>query len=68
LVLPLLTATAPGAAGDALRWRLSTMNLAKERAKTLRLGGATFPWRTIRGQEGSAYWPAGTAAVHVNAA
>jgi alpha,alpha-trehalose phosphorylase len=66
-VLPLLTATAPEAAGDALRWRLSTMVLAKERAKTLRLGGATFPWRTIRGQECSGYWPAGTAAVHINA-
>jgi alpha,alpha-trehalose phosphorylase len=67
-VLPLLTATAPDAAGDALRWRLSTLDLAKERASTLRLAGAAFPWRTIRGQECSAYWPAGTAAVHVNAA
>ena len=26
-----------------------------------------FPWRTIRGQECSAYWPAGTAAWHINA-
>jgi alpha,alpha-trehalose phosphorylase len=30
--------------------------------------GAAFPWRTIRGQECSGYWPAGTAAFHVNAA
>ncbi|MDT4925681.1 MAG: alpha,alpha-trehalose phosphorylase [Pseudonocardiales bacterium] len=66
-VLPLLTATAPTAAADALRWRVSTMDLAKERARTLRLQGAAFPWRTIRGQECSAYWPAGTAALHVNA-
>ncbi|MGH3261861.1 MAG: glycosyl hydrolase family 65 protein, partial [Trebonia sp.] len=29
--------------------------------------GAAFPWRTIRGQECSAYWPAGSAAKHVNA-
>ena len=29
--------------------------------------GASFPWRTIRGQECSAYWPAGTAAWHINA-
>ena len=29
--------------------------------------GATFPWRTIRGQECSGYWPAGTAGFHVNA-
>jgi alpha,alpha-trehalose phosphorylase len=27
----------------------------------------TFPWRTIRGQECSGYWPAGTAAFHINA-
>jgi alpha,alpha-trehalose phosphorylase len=66
-VLPLLTATAAGTAADALRWRWSTLDLARERAETLRLSGATFPWRTIRGQECSAYWPAGTAAMHVNA-
>ena len=29
--------------------------------------GATFPWRTIAGEECSAYWPAGTAAFHVSA-
>jgi alpha,alpha-trehalose phosphorylase len=66
-VLPLLTATCPGAAADALWWRHATLGLARERATTLRLRGAAFPWRTIRGQECSAYWPAGTAAFHVNA-
>jgi alpha,alpha-trehalose phosphorylase len=66
-VLPLLSATAPRAAADALRWRLSTIDLARQRAAQLRLAGATFPWRTIRGQECSGYWPAGTAAMHVNA-
>ncbi len=66
-VLPVLTATVPAAAGDALRWRYSTLELAKERARTLGLAGAAFPWRTIAGQECSAYWPAGTAAFHVNA-
>jgi alpha,alpha-trehalose phosphorylase len=66
-VLPLLSATAPKAAADALRWRHSTMDLATQRAATLRLRGAAFPWRTIRGQECSAYWPAGTAAMHLNA-
>src|SRR3712207_7029189 len=29
--------------------------------------GACFAWRTISGREVSAYWPASTAAVHVNA-
>ncbi len=66
-VLPVLTATAPKAAADALRWRLSTVDLARERAQTLRLRGAAFAWRTIRGQECSGYWPAGTAAMHINA-
>ena len=37
------------------------------RAGELDLAGAAFPWRTIRGEECSAYWPAGTAAFHVNA-
>jgi trehalose/maltose hydrolase-like predicted phosphorylase len=66
-VLPVLTYTAPRAAADALRWRASTLDLAKERAGVLGLDGAAFPWRTIRGQECSAYWPAGTAAWHINA-
>ena len=66
-VLPVLTYTAPHAAADALRWRASTLDLAKERAAELGLNGAAFPWRTIRGQECSGYWPAGTAAFHINA-
>jgi alpha,alpha-trehalose phosphorylase len=66
-VLPVLSYTAPDAAADALRWRHSTLPLAHERAFQLGLEGAAFPWRTIRGQECSAYWPAGTAAFHVAA-
>jgi trehalose/maltose hydrolase-like predicted phosphorylase len=66
-VLPVLTYTQPEAAADALRWRHSTLDLARERAALLGLRGATFPWRTIRGQECSGYWPAGTAAFHINA-
>ena len=52
---------------DALRWRHSTLDLARERARQLGLRGAAFPWRTIRGEECSGYWPAGTAAFHINA-
>jgi alpha,alpha-trehalose phosphorylase len=66
-VLPVLTYTAPHAAADALRWRAQTLPLARERAQTLGLKGAAFPWRTIRGQECSSYWPAGTGAFHINA-
>ena len=40
---------------------------AKARARDLGLAGAAFPWRTIHGEECSGYWPAGTAAFHVNA-
>ena len=66
-VLPLLTYTSPDAVAEALRWRHSTLPAARERAAQLGLQGAAFPWRTIEGSEGSAYWPAGTAAFHVNA-
>ena len=66
-VLPLLTYSAPHAAASALYWRHSTLPLARERARTLNLEGAAFPWRTIAGEECSAYWPAGTAAFHVGA-
>lgn len=66
-VLPVLTYTAPAAARDALRWRHATLDLARERARVLGHPGAAFPWRTIRGEETSGYWPAGTAAFHINA-
>ncbi|WP_329361471.1 family 65 glycosyl hydrolase [Streptomyces sp. NBC_00669] len=66
-VLPLLTFTAPQAASEVLRWRHNTLPAARERAAQLGLAGATFPWRTINGDEASSYWPAGTAAFHVNA-
>lgn len=66
-VLPLLTYTAPATVAQALRWRHHTLPTARERAAQLGLAGAAFPWRTIEGSEGSAYWPAGTAAFHVNA-
>ncbi len=66
-VLPVLVLTVPDAAADALRWRHSILDRAKERASQLGLRGAAFPWRTINGAECSGYWPAGTAAFHVNA-
>ena len=65
--LQVLSFVAPDAAADALRWRQSILPQAFERAETLGLGGAAFPWRTIRGHECSGYWPAGTAAFHINA-
>ncbi len=67
-VLPVLTFTAPNTVRHALEWRHSTLDSARERARQLGLRGAALPWRTIHGEECSGYWPAGTAAFHVNAA
>ncbi|MFH8447063.1 glycoside hydrolase family 65 protein [Streptomyces sp. NPDC018026] len=66
-VLPLLTYSEPSAVRAALEWRRSTLPAARARAAQLGLRGAAFPWRTIDGAECSAYWPAGSAAFHVNA-
>jgi alpha,alpha-trehalose phosphorylase len=66
-ILPVLTYTAPEAVAHALRWRHSTLPLARARATQLGLAGAVFPWRTIAGAECSGYWPAGTAAFHIGA-
>jgi len=66
-LLRVLSYSVPEAARDALLWRHSILPLAKARADELRLRGAAFPWRTVRGEECSGYWPAGTAAFHLNA-
>ncbi len=66
-VLPVLNYVAPDTVAHALRWRHSTLPMATERARQLGLRGAAFPWRTIHGEECSSYWPAGTAAFHINA-
>jgi alpha,alpha-trehalose phosphorylase len=41
---------------------------ARERAVDLNQRGALYPWRTINGDEASAYYAAGTAQYHINAA
>ena len=66
-VLQVLTYTAPDTVADALRWRQTILGAARQRARDLRLEGAAFPWRTIHGEECSGYWPASTAAFHINA-
>jgi alpha,alpha-trehalose phosphorylase len=57
----------PSAVSDALRWRHATIGMAADRAQELGLQGVAFPWRTIAGRESSGYWPASTAAFHINA-
>ena len=66
-VLPVLTYAAPQTVADVLAWRHSILEGARNRARDLGLTGAAFPWRTIHGEETSSYWPASTAAFHINA-
>ena len=66
-VLPFLTYTTPRAARNALRFRYTLLDAARNRAKQLAQQGALFPWRTINGEEASAYYAAGTAQYHIDA-
>ncbi len=66
-VLPFLAYTQPRIARNLLRFRQSMLPIARARARELDLRGALFPWRTIRGDEASAYHLAGTAQFHLNA-
>ncbi len=66
-VLPFLTYTLSGAARNLLRFRHTMLGNARERATVLSQRGALFPWRTINGEEASAYYEAGTAQYHINA-
>ena len=66
-VIPMLTYTHPRIAENALRFRVNTLPQARRRAEELSERGALFPWRTITGEEASAYYAAGTAQYHINA-
>jgi alpha,alpha-trehalose phosphorylase len=66
-VMPFLTYTYPQAARHALRFRYSLLDAARRRATQLAQKGALFPWRTINGEEASAYYAAGTAQYHIDA-
>jgi alpha,alpha-trehalose phosphorylase len=67
-VLPFLAYTRPAAAAGLLRHRYAMLDAAREKAEMLSERGALFPWRTINGHEASAYFIAGTAQYHINAA
>ena len=66
-LMPLLIYTSPRTAKNLLMFRYNMLDLARERAKMMRKKGAMFPWRTINGEEASAYYAAGTAQYHINA-
>ena len=66
-VLPFLAYTTPRWARNALRARALMLPASRKRAAQLNEAGALFPWRTINGEEASAYYAAGTAQYHINA-
>jgi alpha,alpha-trehalose phosphorylase len=66
-LLPFLTYTSPRIARNLLTFRYKMLPQARARAKELGQRGAMFPWRTISGEEASAYYAAGTAQYHINA-
>jgi alpha,alpha-trehalose phosphorylase len=65
--MPFLIYTAPRIAKNLLFFRYNMLDQARARARQLGHRGATFPWRTISGEETSAYYAAGTAQYHINA-
>jgi len=65
--LPFFDYEAPAIARSLVRYRIGILEKARERARELSLPGALFPWRTINGEETSAYYPAGTAQFHIDA-
>jgi alpha,alpha-trehalose phosphorylase len=65
--LPFFTYTTPQCARSALRFRYRLLGAARLRAEQMTQRGALFPWRTINGEEASAYYAAGTAQYHIDA-
>ncbi|MCE5256025.1 MAG: beta-phosphoglucomutase [Spirochaetaceae bacterium] len=65
--LPFFTYEEPKLARSLIDYRISKLDKARGRAAELSLPGALFPWRTIDGEEASAYYPAGTAQYHIDA-
>lgn len=66
-ILPFFIYTQPEIAKALLQYRCQILPQAKERAAIMSQKGALFAWRTINGEEASAYYPAGTAQIHINA-
>ena len=66
-VLPFLIHSNPEWAKSLLRMRCAMLPAARRRAGEVGHRGALFPWRTIDGQEASAWYAAGTAQYHINA-
>jgi alpha,alpha-trehalose phosphorylase len=66
-VLPFLIHTSPHIARSLLMHRVRMLPAARRRAREVGCAGALFPWRTINGEEASAFYAAGTAQYHIDA-
>lgn len=67
-ILPFFTLCYPELAKGLLKYRFTILDKARLRAKELgHKKGAAYPWRTIIGDECSAYFPGGSAQYHINA-
>ncbi len=67
-IFPFFLYSDPAIARQLLAFRFSCLAAARARAREMsHQRGALFPWRTIAGEECSAYFPAGTAQYHINA-
>jgi alpha,alpha-trehalose phosphorylase len=66
-MLPFLMHTSPEVARSLLMHRIRMLPDARRRAREVGCSGALFPWRTISGEEASAYYAAGTAQYHIDA-
>ena len=66
-ILPVFLYTEPTLARRLLEYRYAILPKARERARIMgHPRGALYAWRTIDGEECSAYFPAGTAQYHIN--
>jgi alpha,alpha-trehalose phosphorylase len=67
-VIPFFLHIDRGIVRKLLQYRVGILDHARARAREMGHDkGALFPWRTINGDECSAYFPAGTAQYHINA-
>ncbi len=65
---PFFAYTNPKIAQELIKYRHSILDASKKRARQLGVKeGALYAWRTINGEEASAYYPAGTAQYHIDA-
>ena len=67
-VIPFFLYSHPDISRKLLEYRYNTLDKARDRAEQMaHPKGALFPWRTINGEECSAYFEAGTAQYHIDA-